>query len=360
MTRPMLLLARIQHDARALERLKELGLDPEAVVTDGRALWEKIGIGERGRSILDESLASGWAEREMEACERLGVRLISIKDPLYPKSLLDLRDAPLLLYARGRRFSLQQRVVGIVGTRTCSPYAAGVARDLGRASAERNWSVVSGGARGVDAAAHAGCIEAGGVTAAVLGTGIDIVYPSEHAELFERIMDVGALFSEFPLGSGGDAWHFPKRNRIIAGLSFRTVVVEAPEKSGALVTARCAADAAREVWVVPGRITDARSRGSNRLIFDGAFPLTDFDTFFEGFGRQKLLFKDDSQEGESAPLNESEKILIALLTNSGDRTIDNLASEAKMSAADVFRAMSMLSLRGLVCSSGAGRYRMAD
>jgi DNA processing protein len=138
------------------------------------------------------------------------------------------------------------------------------------------------------------------------------------------------------------------------------VVVEAPEKSGALVTARCAAEASREVWVVPGRITDICARGSNRLIFDGAFPLTDFDTFFEGFGKQKLLFKDDPEESEQIPLSDSEKVLIALLTNSGDRTIDNLACEAKMSAAEVFRVMSMLSLRGLVYSSGAGRYRMAD
>jgi DNA processing protein len=356
----MLLLAKIQHDARTLEKLRGLGLEPGAIVSDGHALWEKIGIGERGRSILSESLASGWIDREMEACERLGVHLITIYDPLYPKSLLDLRDAPLLLYALGERLSLRQRVVGIVGTRTCSSYATGVARDLGRMSAERGWSVVSGGARGIDAASHAGCIGAGGVTAAVLGTGIDVIYPPEHVELFERIKSNGALYSEFPLGSKGEAWHFPKRNRIIAGLSFRTVVVEAPEKSGALLTANRAADTSREVWVVPGRITDARARGSNKLIFDGAFPLIDFDTFFEGFGRHKSLFKDDPEDGEHTPLNDSEKVLIALLTNSGDRTIDNLASEAKMSAAEVFRVISMLSLRGLVYSSGTGRYRMAD
>jgi DNA processing protein len=359
MIRPLLLLASVQLDVRIWERFEALGREPDAIVSDGPSLWRELGINERSRSVMSGLLASGWIDREMDACERLGVRLVSFRDAAYPRSLLDLRDAPLLIYARGVRL-LQPRVVGIVGTRRCSSYAAGVARDLARESAARGWSVVSGGARGIDAAAHEGCLGGGGITAAVLGTGVDVVYPPEHGELFERIRGTGALLSEFPLGARGDAWRFPRRNRIIAGLSSRTVVVEAPERSGALITARFAADGGRDVWVVPGRITDDRSIGSNRLMFDGAFPLTDMDTFFGGCEIQRLLFDGVSTAPEPAALNNPEKILVALLTNSGDRTIDNMASEAKMSAAEVFRTISMLSLRGLVYSSGAGRYRLTD
>jgi DNA processing protein len=345
---------------RICERFEELGIEPTALIEGGNPLWERLGIGERGRSLMSESLASGWIEREMDACLRLGVRLVTYQDATYPKSLLDLRDAPLVLYVKGARFSLQPRVVAIVGTRRSSSYGLGAARELAGACAVRGRSVVSGGARGIDRAAHEGCLDSGGITAAVLGTGADIIYPSEHGELFERIIETGALFTEFPLGAGGDSWHFPRRNRIIAGLSSRTVVVEAPDKSGALITARCAADAGREVWVVPGRMKDPRAHGSNRLIFDGAFPLIDLETFFGESGSQKSLPYEEPFAGETVILNDAEKTIIALLTNSGDWTIDNLASEAKMSAAEVFRTISMLSLRGLVYSSGAGRYRMTD
>jgi DNA processing protein len=214
---------------------------------------------------------------------------------------------------------------------------------------------------GIDGFAHTGCLESKGITAAILGTGVDVVFPSEHRKLFDRIMETGALFSEYSLGSGGEGWRFPRRNRIIAGLSSRVVVVEAPSRSGAMITARQALDAGKEVWAVPGRIDDKRCAGSNRLIFDGAFPFIDMETFF-GVEVQRDLFKDEalSRKKDAIELNDVEKILVALLTNYGDRTIDNLANEAKMSAAEVFKVMSLLSIRGVVFSSGPGRYRLAD
>ena len=273
----------------------------------------------------------------------------------------------MLLYVRGAMLTLPGTVVGIVGTRRCSAYGLKVAREMGGLAASNGWSVVSGGAKGIDGAAHTGCLYGGGVTAAVLGTGADVVFPPEHRKLFGAIMEAGALYSEYGLGCGGNGWRFPRRNRIIAGLSSRTVVIEAPRRSGALITARHAAEAGRDVWAVPGRIDDERCWGSNCLIFDGAMPVVDYEFFFGTTPLSKDALPDISGAGaamaaknRARETSESEKILVALLTNHGDRTIDNLAGEAKMSAAEVFKAISMLSLRGVVFSSGSGRYSLAD
>ena len=367
MIRSLLLLnACQQYDVRMWEKFEEIGLESAAFAEEGRALWERLGITERCMGVMTKLLSSGWIDRELEVCERLGVRIITCRDAIYPRSLLELEDAPVLLYVRGEKFSVGAKTIGVVGTRRCSAYGAGVAREIGRIAADGGWSVVSGGAKGIDGAAHEGCLGGGGHTVAVLGTGIDVVYPSEHRGLFERIAERGALYSEYPLGANGVGWRFPRRNRIVVGLAARTVVVEAPHKSGAMITARLAAEAGREVWAVPGRIGDDRCAGSNRLIFDGAMPLIDMETFFGTGEPQRLLFEGLDNESETRPpreevkLNDVEKILVALLTNRGDRTIDNLAGEAKMSAAEVFKAMSLLSLRGLVCSSGPGRYRLTD
>ena len=366
MIRPLLLLNGCQqYDVRMWEKFEETDLEPEAFVEEGRALWERLGVTERCMNLMEKLLASGWVDRELDACERLGVRLVTCRDAIYPKSLLELEDAPMLLYVRGEKFSVGAKAIGVVGTRRCSAYGAGVAREIGRLSAADGWSVVSGGAKGIDGAAHEGCLEGsgqGGHTVAVLGTGIDIVYPAEHRGLFERIAERGALYSEYPLGANGVGWRFPRRNRIVVGLAARTVVVEAPHKSGAMITARLAAEAGREVWSVPGRIGDDRCAGSNRLIFDGAMPLIDMETFFGTRDPQRTLFEgvETPPAKEDVRLNDVEKTLIALLMNGGDRTIDNLAGEAKMSAAEVFKAMSLLSLRGLVFSSGPGRYRLTD
>ena len=364
--RSLLLLNACQYyDARKWEEFEALGMEAEAFVSEGPPLWTKLGVTERCRSLMSKLLAAGWLEREIERCEEMGVRLITCRDAIYPAALRELPDAPLALYVTGRRIALRSRSLAVVGTRHCSSYGARVSRDLGRAAAAQGWSVVSGGARGVDGEAHAGCLEGGGLTAAVLGTGVDVVYPAEHRGLFEKIRETGMLISEFALGTKGEAWRFPRRNRIVAGLASRTVVVEAPERSGAMITARLAAEAGREVWAVPGRIGDERCEGSNRLIFDGAIPMIGLDAFFGVTDAQGKLF-DPPDERPSrasdahASLGEDEKTLLALLAGHGNSTVDILADEAKMSAAEVFRKLSVMAMRGLICSSGSGRYRVSD
>jgi DNA processing protein len=358
----MLLLNKCQYyDARMWAKFEETGLEEDALLGGGAALWGELGVSARCVDIMSRALSSGWIDRELDACDKIGVRIITCRDATYPAELSELADAPAMLYVRGSRLSPPPETVGIVGTRRCSSYGAKTAREIGRRAAANGWSIISGGAKGIDSAAHEGCLEGGGFTAAVLGCGVDVVYPPENKKLFERIRESGALFSEYPLGSGSDGWRFPRRNRIIAGLSSRLVVAEAQSKSGAMITARQAAEAGRDVWSVPGRIDDARCAGSNRLIFDGAIPFIDNDTFFGVAEPQKKLFDDAAAEPRrEAVLNDAEKTLVALLTNNGDRTIDNMANEAKMNAAEVFRYISMLSLKGVVCLSGPGRYRLAD
>ena len=367
MIRSLMLLNKCAHyDVRTWRRFEALGLQPEAFIEDAPSIWDRLDITERNKDVMSHALSSGWIDRELETCGRLGVKIVTFGDALFPPALLKIKDTPLLLYVKGNLPPAENKAIAVVGTRRCSVYGERTARAIGSRAAERGWSVISGGAKGIDGAAHAGCIESGGVTAAVFGTGVNVVYPSEHAELFGRILDRGALCSEFPLGEKGEAWHFPRRNRIIAGFASKTVLVEAPHKSGGMITAGLAAEEGREVWAVPGRINDERCAGSNRLIFDGAMPLVDLELLFGSKSQyaETYLFTDEEMtrtaRAERKNLTDEEKKILSLLAIHPDNTIDNLADEAKMSAAEVFKMITVMSLRGLVFSSGPGRYSSYD
>jgi DNA processing protein len=347
------------------EHFEEMGLPPEAFIDEGVSLWEKMKITEYNISVMAKALSSGWIDRELDACERLGVRIVTFRDTDFPPALLKIRSTPLMLYVKGRMPQMCVKTIAVVGTRRCSSYAIKTAKEIGSRAAAQGWNIISGGAKGVDGASHCGCLDAGGITVSVLGTGIDIAYPPEHRELFERIQENGALFTEYGIGSKGDRWRFPRRNRIIVGLVSRVVLVEAPRKSGAMITANLAAEEGREVWVVPGRIDDERCGGSNRLIFDGATPLIDFDSFFgteQRYAERTLFDNDTPDQGRKnlQSLSCDEKKILSLLSIHGGNTIDNLADEAKMSAAEVFKIISVMSLRGLVAMVGPGRYSVCD
>lgn len=198
------------------------------------------------------------------------IRRIERGSAEYPPHLTTVAAAPETLYVRGRVLAEDSLAVAIVGSRRATPYGLEVAERLAAELATRGITVVSGLARGIDSAAHRGALAAGGRTIAVLGSGVDVVYPSENRHLADRIAEDGALVSQFAPGTRPLAYHFPERNRVIAGLSLGVVVVEAAERSGSLITAGVAADLGREVMAVPGRVTSAESRGTHRLIQDGA------------------------------------------------------------------------------------------
>lgn len=209
------------------------------------------------------------ATLELERAAAAGVEIVTWVDADYPELLKNISDPPPVLYVRGTLFKEDAAAVAIVGTRSATPYGMETARRLAEELVRCGVTVVSGLAEGIDRAAHEGALKAGGRTIAVLGHGLSLVYPTHHRELAERITRSGCLLSEFPMGEPPNAWNFPKRNRIISGLSLGVVVVEAPVRSGALITAREAMEQGREVFAVPGPIS-ARTQGTHRLIRDGA------------------------------------------------------------------------------------------
>ena len=249
---------------------------------------EDIFFADREELLLAEDVPPGQAElalnRDLSAadriladCQRLGQRILTIQDAEYPQRLRNIFDPPLVLYVKGRMPVMdEEAAIAVVGTRECTPYGTACGERLGRELADTDASrspqavVVTGLARGVDSAAARGALRAGGSVVGVTGGGLDVVYPPENGDLYADVAARGVLLSEYPPGSPPDKAHFPVRNRIMSGLSVAALVVEAPERSGALITARLALEQGREVYAVPGPIDAPDSVGCNRLIRDGA------------------------------------------------------------------------------------------
>jgi DNA processing protein len=269
----------------------------------------------------------------------------------YPELLAAIYDPPARLYLRGEHLDVLERpCVAVVGARACSPYGAAVARSLGRELAAAGVCVVSGLARGVDGEAHRGALEAGGPTVAVLGCGIDRDYPAAHAELARRIAQNGLVVSEYPPGVEPAPWRFPARNRIVAGLSLAVVVVEARERSGALITAEFALEEGREVLAVPGEITSALSAGSNELLRQGAAPLLAPADALAAIGLEPPATRPAPAVGGPAG-----RVLAALADGPAD--VDALTRRTALEAAEVAAALAELELEGLV-RGGEGTYRV--
>lgn len=278
------------------------------------------------------------------------IRTLWRRDPAYPPLLAAIHDPPARLWLRGtgEPSSLREPAVAIVGARACSAYGRAVARMLGRELAAAGLVVVSGLARGIDAEAHRGALEAGGLTVAVLGCGIDRDYPAAHAELARRVCERGLVVSEYEQGVEPAPWRFPARNRIIAGLCAATVVVEARERSGALITADFALEGGREVMAVPGEITSALSGGTNALLRLGATPVTGVDDVLEAFGLVRPVAVEPEPEGSAA------EVLGRL--REAAASIDELARATGLSPGDVAAALIELELTGRV-SESEGVYR---
>ena len=272
-------------------------------------------------------------------------------DVRFPPRLKAIFDPPRSLYLRGSGEPelLGRRAVGVVGARSCSPYGAQVARMLGRELAAAGLVVVSGLARGIDGEAHRGALESGGPTVGVLGCGIDRDYPAANASLFRRMEDGGLVVSEYEAGVEPAPWRFPARNRIIAGLCEAVVVVEARQRSGALITADFALEEGREVFAVPGEITSALSAGSNALLRLGATPLTESGDVLEALGIERADATEDPDVSEAA------KCVLGLVRDAPSGA-DELVARASLEAGAVSVALTELELAGLVASAD-GLYR---
>jgi len=325
---------------------------PEAVFeADIDKLSEVEGVHEK---IVHKIVHRQWAldpEEEIRKVKKCNARIITFKDNSYPKLLRQIHNPPMLIYVKGKDVPINQTFIGLVGSRNATHYGLKAAEKIAMGLAIRGVGVVSGLARGIDSAAHMGCLREGGFTVAVLGTGIDILYPPTNKVLLERILENGAIVSEFPMGSPPEPKNFPIRNRIISGLSRGIAVVEATKKSGSLITASCALDQNREVFAVPGSIESFKSTGTHFLIKQGAKLIENADDILEEFG-----FYNRHPEGSNSlrgasgiplDMSVSEKKIYEVI---GDYPmhIDQIGRLAGMDASEVLSTLMKMELKGMI------------
>ncbi len=327
---------------------------------DAAAAWRASGYELRAAG-LDERLATDVERQrrtidpdaEMARLERLRIAAVTLHDPEYPRLLREIQLPPAVLYVRGALLPTDERAIAIVGTRRVSAYGRQATQQLARELADQGMTIVSGLAHGIDGIAHTAALEVGGRTVAVLGCGPDMVYPPEHAGLAARIVEQGAVISEFAAGMRPEAGNFPARNRIISGMSCAVLVTEAPERSGALITTRFAGDQGREVMAVPGSIFSRTSAGCHRLIQDGAHCVTSTADVVNALNIHLLPQQMDLRE--LLPADATEARLLELLAGE-PRHVDDLCRETDMGAAAVSSTLIMLELKGLVRNFGNMTY----
>jgi DNA processing protein len=350
---------------RAAAKLLERFGSAEAVYSATRTELEQLRLPPEAIDSIIARDRRSTAEAEIAAVRKLGGDILLLDDGVYPSSLREIYDPPVVLYVKGAWSEcLDQPCVGVVGSRKCSTYGQNSAMMLARDLAQRGITVVSGFARGIDAAAHRGALEAGGRTVAVLGTGIDEVYPRDHKKLAEEILaNGGALVSQFPLGTPPVSENFPYRNRIISGLSLGIVVVEAAENSGSLITARLAIEQNREVFAVPGNITSRNSFGTNYLIKGAGAKLVqqwqDIATELPPQLAAKLL-PPPFNEKRAQPslvdklsfvpegLSQTETSVFRLLNHDSPAHVDWLVDKSKLPISELTAALLALEMRELV------------
>ncbi|HEY7349469.1 MAG TPA: DNA-processing protein DprA [Ktedonobacterales bacterium] len=325
----------------------------------GRADLLAARLDARATEALLAQRAKGPApEAELEALARRGIRAVSQADPDYPELLREIYLPPILLYVRGTLAPEDAWAVAMVGTRKATSYGFQVAEHLARGLASNKVTVISGLARGIDTAAHKAALAAtDGRTIAVLGCGLDVIYPPENAKLAARICEQGALVSEFPLGTQPEPTNFPIRNRVISGLSLGVVVVEAPRSSGALITTRFALDQNRQVFAVPGHIYSKASEGTNALIQAGAKLVMSVKDILEEL---KLQQAPQQEMRALLPATGVEGALLALLAAAPEPLhIDELCRASSMPAAEVTSALLLMQLKGMVQDVGNATYAQA-
>lgn len=295
-------------------------------------------------------------DKMSDQISREGITILTWEDPAYPDQLREIPQSPPVLYVRGRIREEDHQAVAVVGTRRLTSYGRQAAEEIARFLARRGITVVSGLARGIDGIAHRTALEAGGRTLAVLGSGLDRVYPPEHRSLARDICQEGAVVSDYPLGTPPDGSNFPPRNRIVSGLAKIVVVIEAGRKSGALITANYAADQGRDVFAVPGKIYAPKSKGTNFLLKQGAHPLTAPEDILDVLE----ITADGQPEAVQLPLpsNPTEEEVFEVLGLEALH-VDEISSRAGLPIEAVTAALTMMEIKGMVLKSGSMMYRKA-
>lgn len=300
-------------------------------------------------------------EKQLDRMERSGIRFVVTESDSYPPLLKEIYDPPIGLYWKGS-YALDRPTVAIVGSRKTTVYGRHVARKLGRELARCGFCVVSGGARGVDTEAHKGALEMEGKTIAVMGCGMDIVYPAENFELFNKIAETGAVVSEFPFGRRADRQTFPMRNRIVSGMCQALIVVESDLHGGSMISARFAAEQGRTVFAVPGRIDQATSRGCHQLIREGAILLSRPEDVVEELGYLILNTESDEQLNQSTSsvsLSGFEEEILSHFTGGEILDMDRLIDLTGKSSPELASNLMLLELKHLVTKRFDGKFEAA-
>jgi DNA processing protein len=344
--------------------LQELGGDPRDILNADRRRLESVrGVGPETSAALMNWRTHFDLAREEERLAQAGAVFITAGDEGYPKMLKEIHDPPIGLYRKGS-YLFGQPCIAVVGSRRTTLYGQSVAKKLGAELAQMGFCVVSGLARGIDTAAHEGALSVGGKTVAVLGCGIDIVYPPENLDLYRRIADTGAVLSEFPFGRKADKQTFPMRNRVVSGICEGVVVVESDVQGGAMITARFAGEQGRLIFAVPGRIDQSTSQGCHQLIRDGATLLTSVDdilnelSYLDGLRPRAI-----ASEGETSVLEQllpqldaNERRVFDSFKGGAMLGSDAIANITGLAAAEISAALMMLELKKLLTKRADGTF----
>ena len=330
--------------------------NPQALLDlSSSSIAERAGISAKRAEAVVRALQASGCDDEIRAAQDAGVRILTRNEPDFPKPLLHIADPPPVLYVKGEYRPTDAIALAIVGARRASHYGTQMAAKLAASLAGIGFTIVSGLARGIDAAAHRGALDAGGRTLAVCGCGLAQIYPREHEELADRIAGAGALLSEFPMAFPVLPQNFPRRNRLISGLCLGVVIVEAAKRSGSLITARHAAEQGREVFAVPGRADSPTAKGAHALIKDGAKLVDTVDDILEEFPDivARLGRPEEESTPEAAALNQTEAAVLSACDAEPVHP-DTIAVQTGLAIPAVLSTLSVLSLRKLVTRTPGG------
>lgn len=345
--------------------LAEMGGDPGAVLSADTKRLESV----RGVGPVISSTLAGWRahfdlEREERRLAQAKVKFVTARDATYPRLLREISDPPIGLYQKGS-YDFTQPCVAMVGSRRTTLYGQAVAKKLGAELARLGFCVVSGLARGIDTAAHEGALSVGGKTAAVLGTGIDLIYPPENLELYRRIEEQGAILSEFPFGRRADRQSFAMRNRIVSGMSEGVIVVETDVSGGSMITAKFAGEQGRLLFAVPGRIDQPSSAGCHQLIRDGAILLTTVDdllselNYLDGLRPAPIASRSGGGDPSGTTLEglaDDERKVLGAFSGGSILSLDELTTLTRQSPAELSATLMMLEIKRRVAKRSDGRF----
>ncbi|HCU57503.1 MAG TPA: DNA-protecting protein DprA [Anaerolineaceae bacterium] len=317
------------------EAFREAGL-PEKTIDNLVRLREETDLDQFYESILSQNIS-----------------VLTLSEPEYPRLLREIAQPPPVLYIRGSLTPEDDFSIAMVGTRKVTPYGQQITRDTSTFLAGHGLTIVSGLARGVDALAHQHALKAGGRTIAVLGSGVDVIYPPEHRKLAEAMIENGAIISDYPLGTKPEGVNFPPRNRIISGLSLATIVIEAGDRSGALITADFAVEQGRDVFAVPGNVLSPMSQGTNRLIQNGAYAMISPQDVLDALGLEQV--SDFQAARQTLPADTTEAKILQVLDYEPIH-VDEICHAAGMAVETVTAALTMMELKGMVQHVGGMRY----